>query len=176
MNPPSLSASNQPLPQKCGLALASLILGITSIVLCLGPLTGIPAVICGHMAQARIRRSAGAMSGGGMAIAGLVLGYVSFVFIVFVVGLLSAVAIPNFVRARDQAQRAGCVANLHMIEGAKATWALEQKKRATDIPEEADLIGPGKYIREKPVCPAGGSYSLSAAGEKAACSIPGHQL
>ena len=155
--------------------MASLILGIVAIVFCLGPLTGIPAVICGHVAQSRIRKSAGAMTGDGMALAGLILGYVSFVF-VLVIGMLAAIAVPNFVRAREQSQKFACIANLHAIQGAKETWALEQKKRNTDIPEESDLVGPGKYMREKQMCPAGGSYSLNPVGEKASCSVPGHQF
>lgn len=58
-----------------GLALASLILGICSAVFCI--LTGIPAVVCGHLARTEIRRAGGRLTGDGMAIAGLVLGYCS---------------------------------------------------------------------------------------------------
>jgi len=59
-----------------GLAIASLILGILSIV-CLGILAGIPAIICGHMALKRIKESG--QGGRGLAIVGLVLGYISIV-------------------------------------------------------------------------------------------------
>ncbi|MFO8012330.1 MAG: DUF4190 domain-containing protein [Phycisphaerae bacterium] len=59
-----------------GLAIASLILGILSMV-CLGLLAGIPAVICGHMALGRIKQSG--QGGRGLAIVGLVLGYISIV-------------------------------------------------------------------------------------------------
>ncbi len=63
---------------NCGLAIASLILGILSLVCC-GLLSGIPAVICGHMAVAQIKKSGGALGGNGLAVAGLVMGYIGIV-------------------------------------------------------------------------------------------------
>jgi len=96
--PPPLSPSGNPGAQSSAHALASMILGICGIVLCLGPLAGIPAVIFGHMAQSRIKCSGGALTGAGMATAGLVMGYFSFAMI-FVIGLMAAIAIPNFVKA-----------------------------------------------------------------------------
>lgn len=58
-----------------GSAVASLVLGLLSLVLCC--FTGLPAIICGHLARGKIRRSNNAFSGHGMATAGLVLGYVT---------------------------------------------------------------------------------------------------
>src|SRR5204862_3812410 len=106
-----------------GLAIASLICGISGIVLCLGPLTGIPAIICGHKAHSDIKRSAGALSGMGMATAGLITGYFSLISI-FMVGLLAAIAIPNFVVARKKAQLNACLVNLYVLKVGKARWAL----------------------------------------------------
>ncbi|HUU09994.1 MAG TPA: DUF4190 domain-containing protein, partial [Phycisphaerae bacterium] len=63
-----------PAAKTNGLAIASLILGILSMI-CLGALAGIPAVICGHVAMGRIRASG--EGGRGMAIGGLVMGYIS---------------------------------------------------------------------------------------------------
>jgi hypothetical protein len=64
--------------------------------------------------------------------------------------------------------------NLIAIEGAKATWALENHKMTNDVPTDSDLFGPDSYIREKPQCPEGGVYALGKAGEKPRCSIRGH--
>jgi hypothetical protein len=182
-------------PQRCGLALASLILGIAGLVLCLGPLAGIPAVICGHIAMSRISKSGGSLAGNGLALAGLITGYVAIVMIA-VIGLLAAIAIPNFVkarraaqeqviraeqasqevkRARQAAQKAACIMNLRAIEGATATWALENKKRSGDVPTDEDLFGPTKYIRKKPSCPARGIYTLNRVDSKPTCSIPDHK-
>lgn len=61
-----------------GLAIASMVCGIVGVLMCfcyLSGLCGIPAVICGHMALSRISRSPVPVAGRGMAIAGLILGY-----------------------------------------------------------------------------------------------------
>ena len=69
-----------------------------------------------------------------------------------------------------------CIGNLKTIDGAKATWALENKKKNSDIPTDAELFGPTLYLREKPVCPAGGIYMIRAVDKKPRCSIPGHTI
>jgi len=159
-------------PKTSGLAIASLVLGICSIVLCLGPLAGIPAVITGHRANSKIRESGGLLTGSGMATAGLVTGYLS-VFMIFVVGLLAAIAIPNFVKARQQAQLHGCLRNMASIQTAKEMWAKENAKVDADVPSDTDLFGAGKSISEKPRCPANGRYSLNSVQETPTCTIHG---
>lgn len=99
---------------------------------------------------------------------------VEIMIVVAIIGLLAAVAIPNFVKARTASQKAACVMNLRAIEGAKATWALETKKSNADVPSDTDLFGADKYIREKPGCPANGTYSLNDVGTKPACSVSDH--
>jgi competence protein ComGC len=151
------------------------ILAIVLSVACIGPLFAIPAVICGHMAYGRIRRSAGALSGEGLALGGLITGYLGIALIP-IIGLLAAIAIPNFVKARTTAQMHACINNLHQIESAKQVWALEHKKETTDTPtaQELDAYIPGRFSHLK--CPAGGTYTINAVGEKPTCSIPNHQL
>jgi len=73
-----------------GLAIASLITGITSITCC-GPLSGIPAIVMGFVSRNRIARAAGALGGRGMATAGLILGVVGSAF--WTVGLIVAVLV-----------------------------------------------------------------------------------
>src|SRR5436853_127595 len=116
-NPPSIPASMAS-SKNSGLAIASLVLGIAGIALCFGPVAGIPAVICGHVAKSKIRDSGGTISGSGLATAGLVTGYISIAWIA-VIGLLAAIAIPNFVKARTAAQTQACRSNLRSIEVAK---------------------------------------------------------
>ena len=53
---------------------------------------------------------------------------VEIMIVVAIIGLLAAIAIPNFVKARTTAQKNACVANLKQIDGAVQQWALEQKK------------------------------------------------
>jgi hypothetical protein len=86
-----------------------------------------------------------------------------------------AIAIPNFVKARDTAQMNACINNLRQIDAAKNEWALENNKKSTDTPTQNDLT---HYMKngQFPTCPKGGVYSIGPAGEPPTCSIPGHQL
>src|SRR5213592_1365401 len=101
---------------------------------------------------------------------------VEIMIVVAIIGLLAAIAIPNFIKARTASQKNACIANLKQIDGAKASWALEQKKVVTDVPADADLFGPTQYIRDKPDCPGGGAYALNDVGSKPTCtqSAAGH--
>ena len=101
---------------------------------------------------------------------------VEIMIVVAIIGLLAAVAIPNLVKARKSAARQACINNLKAIEGAKNIWALDMKKTDSDVPTDADIFGPGKYIDPKPPCPAGGTYDLRSVGEKPTCSVPDHAL
>ena len=64
---------------------------------------------------------------------------VEIMIVVAIIGLLAAIAIPNFVRARQNSQKNACINNLRQIDGAKAQWALENKKVDGDTPVDADL-------------------------------------
>jgi prepilin-type N-terminal cleavage/methylation domain-containing protein len=99
---------------------------------------------------------------------------VEIMIVVAIIGLLAAVAIPNLVKARKQAQTTACINNLKTIEGAKAVWALEMKKGDADVPTDADLFGPNNNIKDKPLCPAGGTYDIKPVSEKPTCTSPGH--
>jgi general secretion pathway protein G len=177
MPPPTTAAAE---PRNSRLAIWSLVCGILAILLsivCIGPLFAIPAVICGHMAYPRIKRSGGALTGDGLALGGLITGYTSIALIP-IIGLLAAIAIPNFVRAREMAQRNACINNLRQIDGAKHGWALENKKENTDTPTKAEM---GVYLGrsggfEAFKCPKGGVYTINSVEVKPTCSVPGHQL
>ena len=101
---------------------------------------------------------------------------VEIMIVVAIIGLLAAIAIPSFVRAREKAQQTACVGNLKTMEGAKATWALENKRGSTDTPTDADLFGPTLYMQSKPGCPANGTYTLNQVDAKPVCSVPTHTL
>ncbi|MCW1921559.1 GYF domain-containing protein [Luteolibacter arcticus] len=85
----------QPVAPTSGLAIASMVCGIVGIVACyIHGLLGLPAVICGHLALSQINGSSLPMAGRGMAIAGLVLGYIGIAmsvgFILFFVFAISS--------------------------------------------------------------------------------------
>ena len=66
---------------------------------------------------------------------------VEIMIVVAIIGLLAAIAIPNFVKARTTAQQKACINNLRQIDGAKEQWALENKKTQADTPDMAnDLV------------------------------------
>ena len=88
--PPPLAVRSAPTvpPPTSGMAIASFVLGISTLFTCF--LSGIPAIIFGHIARADIRRSPDRVGGDGMALAGLILGYLSLV-IPLLLGVIFAV-------------------------------------------------------------------------------------
>lgn len=103
---------------------------------------------------------------------------VEIMIVVAIIGLLAAIAIPNFIKARSLSQQNACIENLRQIMGAKHSWALETKKAASDVPTDTDLYGSALYIRTAPECPAGGTYDLLEVDLKPVCSLSanGHSL
>jgi hypothetical protein len=179
MNEINPGAPPMPTIKTSPLAIWSLVLGILGILLllvCIGPLFAIPAVVCGHMAYARIKRSGGALAGEGMALAGLITGYASIGLSVVLIPMMAAIAIPNFVRARSTAQMYACINNLRQIDAAKQQWALENKKSDADVPTagELDLYIKGGFHSLH--CPAGGTYAINKLNGPPTCSITNHQL
>lgn len=101
---------------------------------------------------------------------------VEIMIVVAIIGLLAAIAIPNFIKAREASQKNACIANLKQIDGAKNTWALENKKVNSDVPATTDLYGAALYIRDTPTCPANGTYAILAVSAKPTCTTSGHTL
>jgi prepilin-type N-terminal cleavage/methylation domain-containing protein len=104
---------------------------------------------------------------------------VEIMIVVAIIGVLTAIAVPNFLKARTQSAKTACISNLKKIEGAKTTWALEAKKSTANLPADTDLFGANSYIRQKPPCPANGTYTLATVGNLPSCSlatVEGHTL
>jgi len=164
-------------PKTSGLAVWSLVLGCLAVVLlCAGPLFAIPAVICGHLAYARIKRAGGTLTGSGLALAGLITGYVSIALSLIILPMMLGIAVPNFVKARKTAQTNFCLNNLRMIDGAKQSCALEKKLTSEDTPTPEDLKPYLRTIFSNLHCPEGGTYSINKIGEAPTCTVPGHNL
>jgi hypothetical protein len=84
--------SSYAVPTQCGLAIASMICGIVCLLTCyVHGIAAIPAVICGHMALKKIRESDVPMAGRGMAIAGLVTGYLGLLLQIAMLVFLAAI-------------------------------------------------------------------------------------
>lgn len=122
-----------PADPASGLATTSLVLGILSLF-GLSCLTGIPAVICGHMARAR-QKQAGYPSGG-LAIAGLITGYVGTVLIAFI-ALLASIAIPVYGQAQERAKLTRSMANAKRIVAA---CQMYQTDNGGEFPQNLEVL------------------------------------
>src|ERR1035441_7407658 len=96
---------------------------------------------------------------------------VEIMIVVAIIGLLAAIAIPNFVRARTQSQKNACINNLRQIDGAVQQWALESKKPPSAPPASTDI---SFYLKNSVICPMGGtafsdSYTLNGVSSKPTC-------
>ena len=100
---------------------------------------------------------------------------IEIMIVVAIIGVLAAVAIPNLLKARKSSAKQACIANLKAMEGAKAVWALENKKGVGDAMSAQEIL---PYLKNNalPVCPQGGVYTLNAVGALSTCSVPGHVL
>jgi prepilin-type N-terminal cleavage/methylation domain-containing protein len=109
---------------------------------------------------------------------------VEIMIVVAIIGLLAAIAIPNFVKARATSQANACINNLRQIDAAANQFALERgKTTGATINYPTDLT---PYIRlnsagSLPPCPAGGTYSDAKVGTNPACTLgttvtPSHVL
>ena len=155
--------------QTVGVAIASLVLGILGMIM-IGPLGSIPAVICGHIALSRIKKNPDTLTGDGLALTGLILGYVQIGLMLMILPLLAAIAIPAVVKAKENAQRYSCFSNLHQIEFAKEQWASQanQKDHAgVDTNAVNQFLGNGN----SPRCPANGVYEYNPIGISPECSV-----
>ena len=100
---------------------------------------------------------------------------VEIMIVVAIIGLLAAIAIPNFVQARTKAQTNSCMANLKQLDGAKSLWALDNGGSDTSTVTMANLVT--MYIKATPYCPlsttreadGSASYTLGTVGTKPVC-------
>jgi prepilin-type N-terminal cleavage/methylation domain-containing protein len=88
---------------------------------------------------------------------------VEIMIVVAIIGLLAAIAIPNFVKARATSQANACINNLRQMDAGAQQWALENGKSSTDTVNKTDVEA---YIKLNsagsiPPCPAGGTYDSS---------------
>ena len=149
LNPPSPASSSQTVP---GLAIASLALGIVSLVG--GAILIVPmvlAIVFGHVSLSRIRRDQ-RLTGSGIAIAGLALGYASILFGFVIAGLLAAMAIPAFQKVREESLRKAMQNDARQIAAA-AQQIMQEKGEQRLVfhvnPESGQVSGPiAEYVKQ----------------------------
>jgi prepilin-type N-terminal cleavage/methylation domain-containing protein len=109
---------------------------------------------------------------------------VEIMIVVAIIGLLAAIALPSFVKARATSQAKTCINNLRQIDSAGNQWAIEKNHRTGDTYTVDDIT---PYIRlnssgELPMCPSGGTYDVNSwyVGHTPRCTLatlnPPHDL
>ncbi len=104
---------------------------------------------------------------------------IEIMIVVALIGMLMAIAIPNFVRARRDAQKNTCINNLRVIDAVKQQWALEARKSASDTPSAEEVLSfVSRGSAAIPTCPAAGnstdledSYSINDVGTAPECKM-----
>src|SRR5438477_13127757 len=96
---------------------------------------------------------------------------VEIMIVVLIIGILLAIAVPNFIKARETSRAKACVANLKQIESAKEQWCMDTKAATNATPTDTDLYGASAYIRTTPGCPSGGAYVIGNMATRPTCSI-----
>jgi len=97
---------------------------------------------------------------------------VEIMIVVAIIGLLAAIAIPNFIKARETARKNTCINNLRLIDGAIQQFALENSKNSTDSVNATSLTvylgrgGTGTIdttggLNKGTFCPSGGKYDAT---------------
>jgi prepilin-type N-terminal cleavage/methylation domain-containing protein len=100
---------------------------------------------------------------------------VEIMIVVAIIGLLAAIAIPSFMKARTTSQKNACIENQRQIEGAKEQWAMETMKGQGVAIVTTEVAS---YLKSSslPGCPGGGTYAYNVIGVNMSCGITGHIL
>lgn len=89
--------------------------------------------------------------------------------VVLIIAVLLAIAIPNFMKARDTSRTKACVANLRQLDTGKVQFAMDAKLAAAAKVADTDLVP--DYVKTMPECPAGGTYTINAIDADPTCSL-----
>jgi prepilin-type N-terminal cleavage/methylation domain-containing protein len=91
---------------------------------------------------------------------------VEIMIVVAIIGILAAIAIPNFVKNRRESQRRSCIANMHLIMTSAENWRTENKMEMIGDDWKTKLVGAANYIKVEPTCPCGGTYTVIVSDEE----------
>ena len=98
---------------------------------------------------------------------------IEIMIVVLIIAVLLAIAIPNFLRARETSRAKACTGNMRQMETAKEQWAMDTKAASTATPTAADLVD--EYMKGTPdtlpTCPSSGAYTLGDLSTRPVCSV-----
>lgn len=93
---------------------------------------------------------------------------IEVMIVICIMGLIITVALPNFLRARREANAKLCLVNLKQIEAAKERWSFSSGAALDEEIYITDLIP--DFIKVAPVCPDGGEYTPGILTDNPTCS------
>ncbi len=114
---------------------------------------------------------------------------VEIMIVVLIIGILLAIAVPNFIQARESSRAKACVANLYQINSAKLQCTMDNKLAADSTATfSVDGVAPtiagpngtyqltragggSNYIRTIPACPSGGVYAPGIVSVTPTCGV-----
>lgn len=96
---------------------------------------------------------------------------VEIMIVVLIIALLATIAVPGFLKMREESRRSACLNNLRLIDHAKEECAMSE-----NLATGAAVGNYTLYLKDNsvPECPAGGNYTINVLGTKPACSANGH--
>jgi hypothetical protein len=160
------SPAGAPVQRRQGMAIASLILGICGIT-CFSLIAGIPAVILGHIAYNRSRKLPSLYGGSGLAITGLVLGYLSLLALPILAGLF----LPALAKAKERAQTINCVIQMKAVslainQSSQESFPTNLLVLSNRLSEPKLLVCPSDSARRRPkswadLAASGSSYEYT---------------
>ena len=116
---------------------------------------------------------------------------VEIMIVVLIIGILLAIAVPNFISARETSRAKSCVGNLKQIDSAKQQAIMDNKLNESSTPiffidgttpttsgptgnyQLVSIANSLGYIRRQPVCPSGGQYTLGNVIVPTSCNVTG---
>lgn len=97
---------------------------------------------------------------------------VEILFVLAIFSILVMIAMPTWLRQRENSRGRSCQENLQKIEGAIEQWAYETRSPDGILaPPLSQLCGPSLYIKKTPTCPSSGVYDTDIVGGTPTCSI-----
>jgi len=101
---------------------------------------------------------------------------VEIMIVILIIGIITSIAVPNFLQARQTSRRSACIHNLKYIDTRKELFAMEAKLDTGDTVTWTDLVP--NYMKFQPDCPGGGTYTINVIGTNPTCTLSaqGHQI
>lgn len=104
---------------------------------------------------------------------------IELMIVIAIIGVLAAIAIPNFNSARKKARQKACIANIKMLENALEMYDMDtppgsgvSSTQTTVVcpsgdqpcPDFESVLQNGGYVQRVPLCPTRGTFDSYTAG------------